>query len=59
MIWKYVLDNPEQYANRKYALDNPGNTTAEFDGYLYRLADRVWHHALALTGKDYPSYDKY
>ena len=30
----------------------------EFDDYLYRLADGVWPHALALTEKDYPPYDK-
>ena len=44
---------------RKYALDNNYNPTpAEFDDYLYRLADAVWPHALALTEKDYPTYDE-
>ena len=34
----------------KYALDNnynPGPTPAEFDDYLFRLADVVWPHPLA------------
>ena len=47
---------------RKYALDNnynPGPTPAEFDDYLYRLADVVWSNTLSLTEKDYPSYDEY
>ena len=46
---------------RKYALDNnynPGPIPTEFDDYLYRLADVVWPHALALTEKDYPPYEE-
>ena len=46
---KYVLDN-------NY---NPRPALAEFNDYLYRLADTVWPHALSLTEKDYPPYDKY
>ena len=47
---------------RKYALDNncnPGPTPAEFDDYLYRLADVVCSNTFSLTEKDYPSYDEY
>ena len=46
---------------RKYALDNnynPGPIPTEFDDYLYRLADVVWPHALALTEMDYPPYEE-
>ena len=48
--------------DRRYAIDNnhnPGPTPAEFDDYLYRMADVVWPHALTLTEKDYTPPDEY
>ena len=59
--WELFFKSLVIYA-REYALDdnyNPGPTPADFDDYLYRLADVVWPRVLALTEKDYPPYEEY
>ena len=47
---KYLSKSLATYT-RRYSLDNnqkPGPTPADFDNYLYHLAEKVWPHVIQL-----------
>ena len=52
---KYLSKSLATYT-RRYSLDNdlkPGPTPADFDNYLYDLAEKVWPHVIQLIEDDF------
>ena len=52
---KYLSKSLATYA-RRYSVDNnlkPGPTHADFDNYLYDLAEKVWPHVIQLIEDDF------
>ena len=47
---------------RRYSLDNnlkPGPTPADFDNYLYDLAEKVWPHVIQLIEDNFSGAVRY
>ena len=52
---EYFFQSVATYT-RRYSLDkdlNPGPTSADFDNYLYDLAEKVWSYARELIEEDF------